>query len=666
MVNKPALQPGAPEIVQKKTVEVLTERIRLLGVDRSGAYEHYNYLLGKGFPIPPYEIAILDLVKRRVPDLRSYHEIGSGMGTLPFMLAHDGFATVGIERDDRRHLTAMTILRELAVDQPHIENNCRLIGASFPDAVADLDVSESMAIVTDFVSSQSPQDYSRICRELSQYRYVLLDLQRFCIKRDAKVQQDELLEELVSYGLAPCADTIDLGSQGLYRLLERKSPAIRPQQDVPAQSPVGTDVAVVPQPSPLATVGRSAGPALTKASSTALEAAPPSAIAAPAPALPEPSRGVILPPLPQRAQSKRFGGWVGLSALLVIGIPSILAVAYFGFLASSQFVTTFQFAVRGASLAASGRAPSASGGLSGAGAMSPDAFVIADYINSPQAISDVERGMDLKGMFAKPSADFWSRLAANSSAEQLNAFWNRMVWAHFDLISGNVSVSVRAFTPQDSLQLARGLIASSNEMFRRLNLQAQQDFVRAANDNLARAEKQLSTSRQTLLAFREKNGLLDVDKTAQAGASIIDDMRKQLAGLQFQYAGIRATAPKSPMLGTLKQQIAALENEIKNTDQQGASGVTVVSPVILGQYQSLDLERQFAEKQYTDALALKAQAYLIAQNQQSYLALFDEPGLAQTSLYPDRLKSILTVILAAAVAWFVGMLITYAIRDHLA
>ena len=66
------------------------------------------------------------------------------------------------------------------------------------------------------------------------------------------VLSGELLEELVSYGLAPCVDTIDLGSQGLYRLLERKSPASRTQQDVPAQSPVGTDVAVVPQPSPLA------------------------------------------------------------------------------------------------------------------------------------------------------------------------------------------------------------------------------------------------------------------------------------------------------------------------------------------------------------------------------------------------------------------------------
>src|ERR1700760_3932580 len=85
---------GAPEAVRLKTVQVLTERIRLLGVAKSGAYEHYNLQLSNGFPIPAGEFAVLGLVREQFPHLRSYHEIGSGLGTLPLMLAHDGFASV--------------------------------------------------------------------------------------------------------------------------------------------------------------------------------------------------------------------------------------------------------------------------------------------------------------------------------------------------------------------------------------------------------------------------------------------------------------------------------------------------------------------------------------------------------------------------------------------
>lgn len=653
----------APEVVRRKTIKILQDRIRLLGIAKSGAYDHYNRQLADGFPIPAGELVVLDLVRRRLPDLQSYHEIGSGLGTLPLMLAHDGFASVGIERDEARHLTATAILRELSNDLPHIASNCRLIGAAFPGAVADLDVSNSLAILTDFVSTQAPEDHVRLRGRLAQYRYVLLDLQRFCDKRDTKDEQEGLVEELVSCGLSPCDVDIDLDSAGRYRLFEGKPSKAR-------REPV--EVGKVLPADSVATPG-----------SKSAEAVPAQSVQLPAPVAGRDLQaqqsteltiresngqlaalsGAVLPPMPQLARRKRFGGLVGLSALLMIGIPSLLAIVYYGFLASSQYVASFQFAVRGPSQAAAGRAGGAA--MMGASAMSPDSFVVTDYINSPQAIADVEREVDLRAMFSKPTIDFWSRLPSTPTTEEMNAYWTRMVAAHFDLISGNISVSVRTFTPQDSLKLAQALVAASDEMFRKLNAKAQQDFVRAADENVDRAQQQLAKARQALFVFQEEGGQVDPGKTALAGASIVDDLRKQLAALQTQYGSIRAAAPKSPVLATLSSQIAALEDQIRREDGSGSSKVKSVSAETLAEYQSLDLERQYADKQYTEALALRNQAYLTAQNQLSYLALFAAPTLAQASLYPNRPRSIAAVVLAAAAAWFVGMLVFYALRDHL-
>jgi capsular polysaccharide transport system permease protein len=648
----------APEVVRQATIKILSERIRLLGIDRSGAYEHYNLLLSSGFPIPTYEIAVLDLVKRRLPTLRSYHEIGSGLGTLPFMLAHDGFASVGVERDERRNLTAIAILRALGRELPSIESNCRLIGAPFPDAINDLDVSESMAILTDFVSSQTPGDYIRLCRGLARYRYILLDLQRFCAKRETADEQQKLVQELVSYGLAPCPEVIDLGGWGYYRLFESKFAGERPTVVTEAEElsevemkTVSANAAAVAQLP--ATVDHTEV-ALRQSSEVVSREQP----GAPAHVAPK-----ALPPMPQRGPRRRLGGWLGLSALLVIGIPSLLAVLYYGLMASSQYVTTFQFAVRGPSQAAAGRSSAAA--LMGPTAMSPDAFVVTDYINSTQALTDVERGIDVRAMFSKPDIDFWARLKPGLSEEELRAYWANMVWAHFDLISGNVSVSVRAFSPQESLRLAQALVTSSDQMFRKLNNQAQQDFVRVAEENVTRAQELLAASRQALYVFREEGGLVDPDKTAQASAAIIDDLRKQLAAAQAQHASIKAQTPNSPLLNSLTSQIAALEGRIRKEEPLGGSKVRSVTAETLAEYQTLELERQAAEKQYTEALSLRSQAYLVAQNQQSYLALFVAPRLAQTSVYPDRLKAIAAVVLGAALAWFMGTLIVYALRDHL-
>jgi capsular polysaccharide transport system permease protein len=118
-------------------------------------------------------------------------------------------------------------------------------------------------------------------------------------------------------------------------------------------------------------------------------------------------------------------------------------------------------------------------------------------------------------------------------------------------------------------------------------------------------------------------------------------------------------------LTSLNSQIASLEAKIQQEGQLGASQVKAISPEALRGFQSLDAERLFAEKIYGEALSLRSQAYVMAQNQQSYLALFVKPTLPQKPLYPERAKSIFVVFLAAAAAWFVGMLVVYAVRDHL-
>ncbi|MGH6980223.1 MAG: hypothetical protein ACREFC_03365 [Stellaceae bacterium] len=633
-MQAPSLEPS--EIIRRVTVQVLKQRVGLLGVDRSGAYEHYGLLLSRGFPLPAYDRAIPDFIARRLPDQRSYHVIGSGLGTLPLLLACEGFAAVGVERDEPRHLTATAILRGLLEQMPDIEGRCRLIGAGFPEAVADLDPSESMAIVTDFVSTHSPAEYAALCHGLARYRYVLIDLQRFCLKRDTEAERAELIGDLSRFGLVASAESIDLGSEGCYRLFEsrltaRREDMLRRQIDMP-EAKVGADDVVARAP----------------ANDTPREI---------------PSGGVTLatlPPRPRRVRPRRFGGLAGISALLVIGIPTILGIAYFGFIAAGQFVTTFEFAVRGADVEQERKS------MSSASAMSPDAFIVSDYINSPQAAEDVKPYVDPLAMFSRPEADFLTGLSPGSSDDQVDSYWRRMVNAQFDVVSGNVIVMVRAFSARDSLDLANAVIAASNTMFGKLNQDAAHDFVKLADENLSRTEKRLNEARTATRTFRAKHGLLQPDKVVAANSTLADDLRHELAGVRTQYAAVLSASPRSPTLEILRARITAVEAAIGRIDGMQTSSLTPsVTPSDLEQYESLDANSQSAEKLYAEALELREKAYLTASSQQSYLALFVKPKLARTALYPNRVASIVIVILAAIAAVFVGLMVTYAVKDHL-
>ncbi len=299
-------------------------------------------------------------------------------------------------------------------------------------------------------------------------------------------------------------------------------------------------------------------------------------IAIPAPAL---------PPRPRRAKRARFGGMAGISALLVIGIPAVLGIIYYGYIASNQYVTSFEFAVRGQESAEAAAHRSFLG--VGSSGMTPDAFIVSDYLNSPQAAQDVKRYGDPRTIFSSPEADFLTRLDPEGSQDELDRYWQRMVSAQFDIVTGNVTVTVRAFTPNDSLRLADGVIAAAGTMFMKLNEAAEKDFVKLADENLARTEKRIDDTRDAMRAFRAKHGVMNPDKAVLSNKMVTEEMRKTLANLKTQYGAEFASAPRSPTLGLLKARIAAMEETIGTTNnvQEDSQLKQSVTPADLEQYE---------------------------------------------------------------------------------
>jgi capsular polysaccharide transport system permease protein len=53
-----------------------------------------------------------------------------------------------------------------------------------------------------------------------------------------------------------------------------------------------------------------------------------------------------------------------------------------------------------------------------------------------------------------------------------------------------------------------------------------------------------------------------------------------------------------------------------------------------------------------------------AERQARYIATFVEPHMPEDSLYPKRLQMIFLVLLCSTLAWAIGVLVFYGIRDH--
>lgn len=192
----------APEVVNGVAIEVLGKRIEALGVHDSGAYAHYGRLLEQGHLVAASDLVAVEMAEQlaQTEPIEGGHEIGSGLGILPFVLALRGFRAVGIECDERRHETAKAIWHDLKGLTGAKGEECRLVCSRFPAIPRGIDTTRAIALFTDFVTTQTPGRTRAILRGLRRYPYALVDLRRFCVVRATANEQQKLVENIESEG----------------------------------------------------------------------------------------------------------------------------------------------------------------------------------------------------------------------------------------------------------------------------------------------------------------------------------------------------------------------------------------------------------------------------------------------------------------------------------
>ena len=373
-------------------------------------------------------------------------------------------------------------------------------------------------------------------------------------------------------------------------------------------------------------------------------------------------RQSTLAPPPRRSRLRWF------SFIIIVVIPAAIAATYYFLVAADQYVAEFRFALRSAEperhdpalFLQESIAPSV---------MGLDSYVVVQYLASRAIIDDLSATLDLRQMFSRAEADWPVRLDLPVSIEELVRYWKRQVDAFFDATNGTIVVRARAFTPQDALRLADGILASSERLVNDLSARARRDALRNAEEEVGRAEKRLKSALTRLREFRDKEGTIDPRKTADAAVALAGRVRDELVRADTELSTLkhymRDDAPSIKMLEarvqSLEAQRRAVESEVTDTEKTRSEALSRV----MGSYEQLENERTFAENTYQHALQALDRSRINADRQQVYLATFVRPTLPEESLYPRRLQSLAVAFGVAFAVWMIGGFILQSIRDHL-
>lgn len=351
--------------------------------------------------------------------------------------------------------------------------------------------------------------------------------------------------------------------------------------------------------------------------------------------------------------------------IIFVVLPTLITAIYFLLIASPRYVSEAQFIVRSAEQT---QVTSLGTALQGVGlaAATSDAYAVHSYMESRDAFDALNRRFDLREWYGPDRADVFSRYPRpweSRSGEAFFAAFQRYTVVGYDSTTGISTLRVEAFRPREAQAIALALLSGSEDLVNRLNERSSQDAVADAIISRDRARDRLADAQQALTDFRNRERFIDPEITARESSQLMGGLLAALAQLRAERTQLAGEAPNSPQLPLIDSRIRAYEAQIASERADMAGSAGSLAPKV-GVYERLTLDRELADRELTAATAALTNAEQEARRQKLYLERVVAPNVPDAPTLPNRLLSILVVLISCSVAYGIGWFIWAGARDH--
>lgn len=337
---------------------------------------------------------------------------------------------------------------------------------------------------------------------------------------------------------------------------------------------------------------------------------------------------------------------------LLVALPTLATLAYFLILAAPQYVSEMRFVVRG-----SVERLTLEGGFGPSAALSAlnnnqEAHIVADFIRSRDMVETLSQDHDLRAIYALPQRDFLTRLDPQSSVDEINRYWRRMVETSVESTSGVVTVRITAFTPEHARELAASVLAASEVLVNDFTERLRREMVMRAEREVAAARAELAGLLDEFETTRNDRGAINALTSATAIQELASTLRAERASRE---AALAAAASRlggdAPSIVRQENEIAALNERIAELD----AALSAVEPAeTISQFSAIEARRHLLTQRVARTETAAVDAKLAAVRQQVYLDVFMPPTLAETAYYPRPFLIALATFAALFAIWSLG------------
>ncbi len=353
-----------------------------------------------------------------------------------------------------------------------------------------------------------------------------------------------------------------------------------------------------------------------------------------------------------------------LLALLVL-LPFLLAVLYFGLLAKDRYASDSIVVVKRADDLGGANLNLGALLTGGSATMREDAMLLQQYILAPDMLKKLDAKLDFKTAFAASGWDLFQRLPKNVSFEDYLDYYRSKISVGFDEKTSVLTISTQGFTPEFAQQFNQAVLAESESFINELSHKISREEMLFANQEINRAYGQLQGAKETLLTFQNDNNLVDPQVQIEATSRLVAELQAKQAQLEAELTNyLSYLNDDTPQIKAARSAIESIQAQIEKERATLTSSDDEQLNQKMFEFEELKAKVAFEGDLYKLSLTALEKARVEAARKAKSLAVVSQPYLAEDARYPRRLYMLLTVLLVSLLVYGLTKVTLSIIEDH--
>jgi capsular polysaccharide transport system permease protein len=356
-----------------------------------------------------------------------------------------------------------------------------------------------------------------------------------------------------------------------------------------------------------------------------------------------------------------------LKTLLIV-LPMLLYAVYLWVVAADRYVSESVIAVhqdRGEGAMLPGAAMLLAGISSGS---QQDTLYVREFVHSQDLLLRLDAKLKLREHFSAAGADLPFRLGVNDSLEKFVSYYRERVNVQYDDRAALLRLRVEGFEPEFAQRLNQAILEDSERFVNESSHRIARERLGFAEGELKLAEQRLLAARNTVLAFQNKNQLLDPTLQAQASGTLVAELEAARSRLEAELNGLRAFLNEDAYpVQALRSRLAATDKQIQTerarATRDGQRGPRLSQMAL--DFQGLQMQADFAGEAYKLALGAVENARIEATRKIKSLIVVEPPSRPQTAEYPRVVYNLATLFAICVLMYAIVRLVLATIREHM-